>query len=496
MKKDILQFGTPEEAGISSRNVVKFIEDIKKKRTMMHSFIFIRNGKVFAEGYYPPFVQDEFHRMYSVSKTFVSMAVGALIGEGKLSLDDKVVSFFPDKCPGYVHPWVADATVRDLLRMATPFREGTTYKVSDPDWSYTFFNTEPNHPAGTIFNYDTSGSYILDVIVERITGKPFMEYLKEKALKAIGFSEGSFCVKAPEGYSWGGSGVMCSTRDLARLALLVANDGVFEGRELLPADYLKEARSFQIDNNTSGNNNLYSGLGYGYQIWRTYDNGYSFVGMGGQLAITIPEKNFIAVFTGDSQGHSVPYGGVFEALRDNITDHLGDAMPADDAALSEMKEAIANLTPAMLAGKESSPAAKEISGVTYRMNREDRMGIRKLTLNLGEDEGELVYDTTRGLKTLRFGFGKFVVGTFPETHYFGDTIGTPSGKGYRYMAQAVWTEERKLVLRVYLIDMYFGNFTATFAFKGDEVALSMEKTAEWFLEEYQGFTAGKAESSF
>ena len=89
-----------------------------------------------------------------------------------------------------------------------------------------------------------------------------------------------------------------------------------------------------------------------------------------------------------------------------------------------------------------------------------------------------------------------MVGTFPETHYFGDTIGTPSGKGYRYMAQAVWTEERTLVLRVYLIDMYFGNFTATFAFKGDEVALSMEKTAEWFLEEYQGFTAGKAESSF
>ena len=74
MKKDILQFGTPEEAGISSRNIVKFIEDIKEKRSMLHSFLFIRNGKVFAEGYYPPFVQDEFHRMYSVSKTFVSMA--------------------------------------------------------------------------------------------------------------------------------------------------------------------------------------------------------------------------------------------------------------------------------------------------------------------------------------------------------------------------------------------------------------------------------------
>ena len=493
MSKDILRFSSPAEAGVSPRAVAAFLDDVADRGFAVHGFLFLRHGKVFAEGYYAPFRQDEPHRMYSVSKTFVSMAVGALIGEGKLALTDRVASFFPDKCPPDLHPWVAEATVRDLLMMATPFTN-QTYTPADPDWVYTFFNTVPSHPAGTVFRYDTSGTYVLDALVERLTGKSFLEYLKEKALLEIGFSPDVRCVEAPEGIAWGGSGVLCSARDLARFALLVANDGVFDGKELLPSAYVREAKASQIDNATSGHRSLIGGRGYGYQIWRTFHNGYAFLGMGGQLALTFPDLDLIAVFIGDSQGHADHYGGIVEALKYRIVDPLdaGEASP-DPAGERELLKKTSALSLALPAGKASSPLAESISGRSFRLNR-NPMGITSFSLEFGENEGIFRYDTQRGQRSLSFGLGRYILTEFPEKHYSGIRIGSPAGRGYRTASCGVWTEEHKLVLRVYLIDNYFGNLNITLSFKGDEAGLSFEKTAEWFLEEYSGMAGGKAES--
>ena len=491
MKKDILAFTSPAAAGISPDCITAFIDSLKAHELAVHSFIFMRHGKIFAEGYAAPFKEGDLHRMYSVSKTFVSMAIGALIGEGKLSLEDKVAAFFPDKCPPHLHPWIAEATVRDLLMMATPFTD-QTYTPHDNDWTYTFFNTVPSHPSGTIFHYDTSGTYILDVLVERLTGKPFLEYLKDTALREIGFSENASCVKAPEGISWGGSGVLCSSRDLARLALLVARDGEFDGKQLLPRDYVIAAKSKQIDNAPDSFINPLDGHGYGYQIWRIFENGYGFIGMGGQLALTFPDKDFIAVFTGDTQGHPTTYGGILDLLKTKILDHLSAPLPEDAAAEACMRGRIAAFDIPLPAGGRHSPLASSVSGVTYRLNR-NPMDITAFSLELGEEEGIFRFQTGRGPRALKFGIGKYILTTFPETSYSGDTIGIPAGCGYRTLAGASWREDHKLMLRVYLIDDYFGNMTATFSFKGDEVGLSMFKTAEWFLNEYQGFAGGRKE---
>ena len=493
MKKDILRFSSPAEAGVSPRAVTAFLDDVAERGFAMHGFLFLRHGSVFAEGYYAPFRPDEKHRMYSVSKSFVSIAVGALIGEGKLSLSDRVASFFPDKCPPDLHPWVAEATVRDLLMMATPFTN-TTYTPSDPDWVYTFFNTVPSHPAGTVYRYDTSGTYVLDALVGRLSGKSFLEYLKEKALLEIGFSPDARCVEAPEGIPWGGSGVLCSARDLARFALLVASDGVFEGKELLPSSYVREAKARQIDNSTTGHRSLYSGNGYGYQIWRVWGGGYAFVGMGGQLALTFPSLDLIAVFIGDSQGHPDPYGGVLEALKRHICDPLaaGEMPGSDPESEKELARRLSSLALAPLPGGASSPTAARIGGKRFRLNR-NPMGILSFTFSFGDGKGVLSLETLRGRREISFGLGHYVLSEFPEKSYSGIRIGVPAGRGYRTAAMGAWTEEHKLVLRAYLIDDYFGNLAATFSFKGDEVGLSFEKTAERFLEEYSGMAGGRME---
>ena len=492
MSKDILRFAPIGESGVSPRAVEAFLDDVAERGFAMHGFLFLRHGKVFAEGYYAPFQKDEPHRMYSVSKTFVSMAVGALIGEGKLSLSDRVASFFPDKCPPDLHPWVAEATVRDLLMMATPFTN-QTYTPADPDWVYTFFNTVPSHPAGTVFRYDTSGSYVLDALVERLTGMSFLDYLKEKALLEIGFSPDARCVEAPEGIPWGGSGVLCSARDLARFALLVANDGFFDGKELLPASYVREAKSRQIDNATSGHHSLTGGLGYGYQIWRIFRGGYGFLGMGGQLALTFPDLDLIAIFIGDSQGHPIPYGGVTEALKYRIVEPLAarEASP-DPEGEASLARRLASLELAPPPGSAFSPRAARIDGKRFRLNR-NRMGILSFSFSFEGDRGVLSLDTLRGRREIPFGLGRYLLSEFPEKNYSGIRIGSPAGRGYRTAAMGVWTEEHKLALRAYLIDDYFGNFNATFSFKGGEVGLSFEKTAEWFLEEYEGMAGGRME---
>jgi CubicO group peptidase (beta-lactamase class C family) len=289
MQIDLFPAAQPERMGVSSKQILKFLQKAENNGIMLHSVLMMRRGHVIAEGYYAPFTRDGLHRMYSVSKTFVSTAIGLLADEGRISLEDRVSDYFRDKLPENLHPYILNMRIRDLLRMATPHTT-TTYKQGDKDWAWTFFNTEPSHPAGTIFNYDTSGSYVLDVLVERVTGKPFLEYLKDKMLRELSFSEKAWCVKAPEGNSWGGSGVMCTTRDLARLALVYMNKGNIGGKQYISEDYVKEAASKQIDNAPTGHRDYMHGNGYGYQIWMLKDGAYAFCGMGMQLAICIPKE--------------------------------------------------------------------------------------------------------------------------------------------------------------------------------------------------------------
>ena len=160
----------------------------------------------------------------------ITFVISDLADEGKISLDDKIADHFPDRIGEGIPPLIAEMTIRDMLMMSTCHKY-STYTGEDMDWLHTFFHPhhEPDHPAGTEFRYDTSATYTMDVLVERLTGKTFLEYLKDKALRELGFSEDAWCVEAPEGYAWGGSGVECTTRDLARFASIFMGGGGFGG---------------------------------------------------------------------------------------------------------------------------------------------------------------------------------------------------------------------------------------------------------------------------
>jgi CubicO group peptidase (beta-lactamase class C family) len=476
---------SPESVGIPSRAVARFIDAIDAERVCLHGFVVVRAGRIAAEGYWAPFTATSPHRMYSVSKSLVSLAVGLLIEAGDLELNDRVADFFVDKLPPTVHPFLSEATVRDLLMMATP-HSCTSYTRDDRDWTWTFFNKTPSHPPGTVFSYDTAATVVLGAIVERKKGAPFLETMRQRFLDPIGFSREAWCIETPEGGQWGGSGVVCTLRDMARVAWACACGGLWGDRRVLPESYVREATSKQIDNSLTP-----GGQGYGYQIWRVPKDGFAFVGMGSQLAYCFAGRDFLFACVADTQGIGPTGTGIVEPMYREIFASLADeALPEDPEAVARLRARIDGLRVLPQPGALTSRAGSAVNGRTYDLEP-NPMGISWLRFTLEGDEGRLAYRNASGDKVLRFGIGRQVAGVFPETHYSGRRIGVPSGRPYDCLASAAWVEEHKLNLLVYITDAYLGTLKATFAFRGDRIAVYMTKVAEWFLDEYQGFAGGR-----
>ena len=206
---------TPEEAGIPSSALIRFLNALKRQRVCLHSFLIIRHNKIAYEANWSPMNSTELHRMYSVSKSFVSVAIGMLQEEGKISLDDKIVDYFPEYNVNNLHPYHKNATIKDMLKMSSLFDDQPYDGAKDLDWISTFFHTKPQHESGSIMCYDTMATILCSVIVEKVTGKKLLDYMRPAFLDPIGFSEDAWCVETPCGHSWAGSGIMCSTRDLA-----------------------------------------------------------------------------------------------------------------------------------------------------------------------------------------------------------------------------------------------------------------------------------------
>jgi CubicO group peptidase (beta-lactamase class C family) len=479
----------PDELGIPSEKFLDFILSLEDRKLCMHNIMILRHGKIAAQAHYPPFTGNSLHRMYSVTKSIVSVAIGFLIEEGKISLKGRMADFFPEYLHKTVHPFIAEMTVRDCLIMATPYR-GTTYRVHDKNWAKTFFTAAPLHKAGTVFNYDTSATVALNALVEKISGCGLIEYLRPRLFDPLGFSQDIWCVERPEGGAWGGSGMQCSIYDLARFGLFLLNKGQWEGRQLLSASYIEEAASPLIDNRvTSWCPELQ--FGYGYQIWRTRHNGFCAWGMGSQLALCLPEKDTLLVTTGDTQSIAGDANPLLDAFWRHIYPYISDtAVSCSPEASSKLKNKLACLEFPTVDGAPSSPLQTDFHGKTYRFSK-NPMKIKWALFEFASGEGLMKYENATGVHELRFGIGKYVEGTFPETHYFDKKVGQPSGRGFRYKACAAWFNSRSLTLYVYIIDNYLGTLKVNCYFGENSLTLQMKKDAEWFLDKYTGTATGE-----
>lgn len=469
----------PADIGIPTEAVVNFIQDLEADGFCMHGFLMVKDGHVFTEGYYAPFTKDTPHRMYSVGKSFTSVAIGLLQEEKKLSLSDCICDYFPDKLPKEgAHPYLLKTTIRDMLCMATPHKY-TTYKQSeDQDWVKTFFTVEPTHYPGSCFIYDTSSTHVLSALVERLSGKSLLEYLKAKILNDLDCSNQMQILKDPMGVCQGGSGLICTMRDLAKFAYTCMNEGRYGNKQLIPADYIKEATSYQIT--TCLQPTTEEKQGYGYQFWRCRKNGFSLYGIGGQLAVCIPDKNFMLVTMADNLSNPNGVQAIYEALWHRIYPYLDqEAVKEERKVSNNLKEKIKNLSIQPVKGKIEAVGMLGFIDKTYYFE-ENSTGIKEclVVIDSKKKEGTFHYVNEGGKQSINFGLSYMAAQQFPQTEY-------------KCISSGAFISENIFYLRTYVIDEVYASLDITMTFIDNTITILMKKTSEPFLQQYDGCITGR-----
>ncbi len=485
----MLTFTTPERAGLDPKYIRRFLAEMQRDHINLHDVLLVRGDEIFFEKYWAPFTPEFPHRMYSVTKSFVAIAIGFLVQEGKLSLDDPILQFFPDKIGPEMDPLLKMQTIRDMLMMSTCFAGANWFYPEVTDRLQFYFGLKADKVPGTIFSYDSTGSYVLGCLVERLSGMSLLDYLKSRVLDRLGGFEDAQILATMDGTPWADSALVCRPRALAAFARFVLNGGSWEGEQLLDRAYVKTATSCLIENNMRDTCN-YNTWGYGYQIWMTEQGAWCFNGMGAQFAICCPDKDLIFVCNADDQLTSeVDSPRIFRSFFDQIYAHMDGAEPAP-AEVDPQEE----FQLSVAQGFATSPFAAQVEGRTYHC-MDNPMGWRWFRLEFDEDGGALVYENAQGEKRMPFGLGHNRFDLFPEYGYSNDQGNKHEMTDFRYKAafSAAWVEEQKLRLRVQVIDRYFGLLVITIGFRDPEwVSIRMEKSAEDFFDTYQGWLIGRA----
>ncbi|MBP3917604.1 MAG: serine hydrolase [Clostridia bacterium] len=507
----IMKTITPEQGGISSKAIETYLSVLEGAGLSTHNIIIERGGKILFEKYYPPFHENFLHREYSQTKSLVALAVGFALQDGLFLLDDPIGMYFPEETKGIADTAMAQQTIRQMLMMSTPKRGENWFAArTDDRVRHYFAATQTSAAPGSRFSYDSTGSFILCALVERLTGMRFIAYLRKKLFDKIGVSEGVTCLSCPGGHSWGDSAVLATARDMMKICRFVLDGGKVmqdDGSEeqLLDASFLKEATSALIP--TAGiETHWRDQFGYGYQIWKTQGDGFFFNGMGCQFSVAVPEKDMVFIYNGDNQGIDIAGDTIIRNFFEIIVAGAGDAgvcntgvsdtvKPLEEAtqAQQSLRTYADSLCLMAARGNCTSPLISEINGVRFCLY-ENPMGIRSMLLTFG-DNSMLTYENAQGEKCIPFGMCENRFGVFPEEGYAREVGSVPCpGNFYQCASSAAWQDDHTLLLDVQIIDAYFGRLWITLSFEGDRIHVEMRKVAEDFLWTYEGNAAGIREA--
>lgn len=485
---NFFDYATPESVGIDSEWIINFLDRLKSQELPLHSAIIMRHNKICTEAYYAPYTADTLHRMFSITKSFVSMAIGLLASDGKISLEDHIVDYFPEKQPeNGPFRYTAMMTIKDMLAMTTCHNQTTYKKPGITDWVGSFFTVPPTHIPGTNFSYDTSSPHTLCALVEKLTGMELLDYLRSRCLDDMEFSKDAYILKDPNGVSLGGSGLCATPMDILKFIVLIANDGKWNGKQLLPAEYVRSAKTKHSDPYAK-QGTLEELQGYGYQIWLTRNGGYVLFGMGGQLALYVPDKDIYMVTTADAQGRQGGVQLIYDAFWDEIYSKLENNTPSDIPSCASLPENIAANTRLReycshckllsLPGDKSSDIINKINDIVYICDN-NSCNVSKISVHFDEpaSSGFLYYTNGTGSHTLNFKVGDNVVGTFPDYNM-------------RYAASGAWRMPHTFLIKVQIIDSAVGNIYISLNFKDDCITVMFRKIEESLFNEYNGVFSG------
>lgn len=308
--KAILRARTPQSVGVSAKVVNDFFKYAKEKGLDYHSLMVIRNGKVAVEWFNAPFDKETTHSMYSVSKSFTSTAIGFAVCEGLISLENKVLDFFPEYTPKHPDDRFEKLTVHNLLRMSSGKQPSFLSDKGKVDWIEDFIDSPWVFEPGEKFLYINENIYMLSAIINRATGMTMREYLRPRLFEPLGIDV-PFWETDGNGIEAGGWGVYLKTEDLAKFMLCYLKDGKYKGEQVIPKEWVRLATSKQIDNsnNRPGTDASY---GYGYCFWLDHLGGFRADGMFSQFGVAFPEYNAVVVVNSSITVEQDGLDGIFK----------------------------------------------------------------------------------------------------------------------------------------------------------------------------------------
>ena len=243
------------------------------------------------------------------------MAVGFAVAEGRLTVDDQVISFFPDDLPSEISENLAEMRVKHLLSFTVGHEKEPTglNRQATERWEKIFLAHPVPYEPGTRFAYNSQASYILSSIVQKTTGERMIDYLKPRLLDPLGI-EGVTWEDNHYGVNIGGIGLFAKTEDMAKLGLLLLQKGKWNDKQIIPEAWVEEATTRKIPMNEPPPTSRNLGQGYCYQIWRHQHNGYLAFGIHGQFIIVLPEQNAVIALTGNVNNIQTELDLVWEYL--------------------------------------------------------------------------------------------------------------------------------------------------------------------------------------
>ena len=457
---------TPEAQGVSSQGIINFLDAAAKSKHEFHSIMILRHGNVIAEGWWNPYRSDLKHTLYSCSKSFTATAIGLAVSENKLSVDDKVVSFFPDDTPPNASENLKEMQVKHLLSMSVGHDTDPTMAVRASDnWIRSFFQVPVIHKPGTKFVYNSLATYMLSAIVQKVTGQTVLDYLKPRLFTPLNIS-GMDWESDPDGINTGGWGLRLKTEDMARFGQLFLQHGKWNGRQILPETWVEEATTAKIMQNPSAPQAVKDSSdwlqGYCYQMWRSRHNSYRGDGAYGQFILVLPEQDAVIAITAETADMQNELNLVWKHLLPAFSEAK---LPPNRSAAKNLKSRLGGLALSLPVGPSNAALEQSLTGKTYAMITNDRR-LEGLSLSFKNGVCELLLDTDSVDHKFSFGQSRWMVN---ETTKYGpylvaaaraNRVGLPA---FKIAGSYAWKDNKtvELVLR-YIESPHHEVITCTF----------------------------------
>lgn len=443
----VLRRSSPEAAGVRSSDLVTFFKALDNSGIEFHEVTLIRHGCVIAQADWTPYSLDEPHMTHSLTKLFTNTAVGMACSEGLFSLDDKVVSFFPDEEYDRDNKWLNEMTVRDLITMRCGHDHlisGNKWRPIKTSWVAEFFKEPLAYAPGEHFQYTSATSYILSAIVQKVTGMTTFEYLNDRLLKDLGITSMSWD-RCPHGICSGGNGITIKNEDAAKMGLLYLNDGVWNSKRYLSHEWVEESSVTSCKLNPD--------TGYGFHL--SNENGIiSSGGIFGQTVAYAPEYDLVLSINAACPKNRP--NALDIRMRRLIDAYLlpvlqKEALTESPEAVGELEDYLSSLT---LPGvPKASAAANEAAYMGTYKAEENIDGIKSLALKKTEDGIAFYMEDARGRHRILCGENAWITSESSMTGNYLHHQYQPEST--RVSAGAWWIDENTLLMKWAWINMTF-----------------------------------------